>query len=167
MRAQLKFGHDTLTQAVADLTADHLHARAEGSTIQSIAAIYAHITVVEDELVNSIAREQPTLFEQGNWSEKVGFDADAVARIAESSSEAVRGMDLTALRDFAQQVYAHTDDYIGSLSEVDLDRTVTGGPLGEAPLGVFLADFVACHVALHAGEICALKGTLSMKGFPF
>lgn len=167
LRSQMKTTHDLLEQAVGDLSPDHLHHRAGGSTINSIAAIYAHIVIDEDGLINGYVRKQSTLFEQGGWAEKISLDHEQVAGLSEAADSAARELNFDALREYAQQVYAATDSYLASLTEADLDPTIPFGSMGDMPIGWFLANVVSWHATEHLGEICALKGSLGGQGLPF
>ena len=167
MRGQLTQAHEMIEQAMADLTNDQLHHRAAGGAIQSIAAIYAHTVTGEDALVNVYLRAQPSLLERDGWAAKLGFSMPEQGMLSAAWSEAMRGSDIAALREFAQQVYAATDDYLGSLSGADLDRATTFGMMGEMPVGAFLGNVIVWHVSAHGGEICALKGVLGGQGLPF
>lgn len=164
LRAQLKQAHDMVEFAMNDLSHEHLHHRAEGSTIQSIATVYAHVVQGEDALLNKLVREQPMLFEREGWQEKVGF-------AYESNLEAIAAVvgtgDFDALRVYAQSVYFESDEYLATLSESDLERPITFGSMGDFPLGIFLGTFVVWHAYQHGGEICALKGCLGGQGLPF
>lgn len=168
LRTQLTWNHGLMEQAVADLTPEHLHHRGEGSTIRSIAAIYAHCVQAEDWLLNRILRQQPTLFERDEWAERTRLLPFPAGTGSDAEWEAsVREVDFAQLREYAQQVYTQTDAYLGSLSEADLDQTVTFGRLGDLPVGEFLANIVAGHSSHHTGEVCALKGVLGGRGLPF
>ncbi len=164
LRAQLKQAHEMVEFAMNDLSDEHLHHMGEGSTIHSIATIYAHLVQSEDALMNTFVREQPMLFERENWQEKVGFGYE---RHFSDIAEAVRTGDLDALRVYAQSVYFESDEYLAALSDSDLDRPVTFGSMGEFPLGIFLGTFVVWQAVQHGGEICALKGCLGGQGLPF
>ena len=165
LRNELKQGHDILEQAVAGLPADQLHHVGDGSTIQSIATIYAHTVMGEDQMMNDKILQRGPVFERNNWAAKTGIEmipfggdyADWVASVAE--------VDFDALRKYAEEVYAESDSSIANLSEADLDRTVAF--VDEMPLGSFLGTIVAWHAVHHGGEICALKGVLGGKGLPF
>lgn len=167
LRDQLAWTHGIMEQAVADLTPEQLHHRAEGTTIRSIAVIYSHAVQSEDWFVNSFLRHEPTQFDRGGWAAKTRILPFPAGQSGEDWAESVRNVDFAQLRAYAQEVYAATDDYLGTLSPSDLDRTVVFGPLGEMPVGVFLGKIVAAHASHHAGEVCALKGVLGLKGLPF
>ncbi|HUY99999.1 MAG TPA: DinB family protein [Thermomicrobiaceae bacterium] len=165
LRQELGQGHEIMEQAVADLPADQLHHRAEGSTIQSIATIYAHTVMSEDHLMSKNVQGLPTRFEREGWAARVGIGMIPFGGDYDSWLASVPGVDFGALRAYAEQVYADTDRYLGTLSQADLDRTVVF--VNEMPLGSFLATVVAWHAVHHGGEICALKGALGGKGLPY
>jgi hypothetical protein len=165
MRGQLKQAHEILEQAVGDLDSDALHRRLPGSTVHSIAAIYAHTVIGEDMLLNGVVRGGAPLYQTGGWSEKIGIDPGS-GRLSDDWSDAVRIEDLPTLQEYAQGVYQQSDAYLGSLSEGDL-VTMTNSPLGEMPLGAFLGNIIVWHAISHGGEVCALKGCMGGKGLPF
>lgn len=164
VQAQLERGRGLIGYALEDLTPEQLHHVSDGSTIQSIAAIYMHMVQSEDALINAVVRGQPLLMERGNWGEKIGFPHE---RDMTKLTELVKSADMAAIHDYAQAVYAETDAYIASLSDADLDRVVTFGAMGDFPLGVYLGSVVVWHAFQHTGEICALAGNLGGRGLPF
>jgi uncharacterized damage-inducible protein DinB len=163
---QLKQSHDMIEGVIADLSAEDLHHRGEG-TIESIAAIYAHTVMGEDELVNGFLREQPTVLEAGDWRERIGYGFAERGMLSADFARTVAGGDFQALRDYAQQVYATTDAYLAGLTASDLDRIVTFGPMGDMPVGSFIGEVLVWHAIHHTGEVCALKGCLGHQGLPF
>jgi uncharacterized damage-inducible protein DinB len=164
LREQLKNVHGLVEFAMNDLPFEQLHHRHDGATIHSIATVYVHVVQGEDALMNKLVREQPMLFEREGWQEQVGFPYE---NHLDKIAEAVSGNSLDAFRSYAQAVYAETDAYLATLTELDLDRPIAFGPVGEFPLGIFLANFVSWHMHQHAGEICALKGIHGGQGLPF
>jgi hypothetical protein len=167
LRAQLKQGHDLVEFSMQGMTPEQLHYVHDGATIQSIAAIYAHVVIGEDQLINGFLRHQPSLFESGGWPERVGFEFTGDGEISVQLTEAVREVNIDALREYAQLVYAQTDDYLAGLSEADLDPMVTFGEMGDMPVGIFLGSVIVWHFAAHGAEIAALKGVLGGQGLPF
>jgi uncharacterized damage-inducible protein DinB len=165
LRGELKQGHDILEQAVAGLPADQLHHQGDGSTIQSIATIYAHTVLAEDWFMNTKILDRPSLFERDGWEEKVGIGMIPIGTDPEPWLESISSVDFGKLREYAEQVYAESDACLSDLTESDLDRTVKF--VDEMPLGSFVAMVIAWHAVHHGGEICALKGVQGGKGLPF
>jgi hypothetical protein len=165
LRGGIKQGHDIMEQAVANLTPEQLHHRGEGSTIHSIALIYAHTVMSEDWLMNTKLRDQASIFERAGLSKTVGIEMVPFGGDPEPWIANIPNVDFDALRRYAAQVYTETDDYLATLTEADLDGTVTF--IDEMPIGAFLSTIIGWHAAHHGGEICALKGVLGGKGLPF
>lgn len=165
LRDELKQGHDILEQAVTGLSVDHLYHRGDGSTIQSIATVYAHTVMSEDYLMNDRINERAPVFQRENWAEKVGIGMPSFGGDYEGWVASIPNVDIGTLRAYAEAVYAESDATMADLTESDLDRTVTF--VDEMPLGSFLGTIIAWHAVHHAGEICALKGVLGGKGLPF
>jgi uncharacterized damage-inducible protein DinB len=77
-------------------------------------------------------------------------------------------VDLGQLHSYAQAVYAATDEYLGSLSDADLARTIdlSAMGLGQQSLG-WLLSLMLNNITWHTGEIACLKGLQGKKGYPF
>jgi len=165
IRAQLDEAHGILEQAVSDLTPDQLHRRLEGSTVNPIAAIYAHTVTAEDFILNGWVRQQPSIYEAEAWRDRLGVDPGPGFQ-TEEWGDAVRIEDLPAFQEYAKAVYANTDRFVSSLSEADLDPTIST-PLGERTVGNLLGNVIVWHAMQHGGEISALKGCMGGKGLPF
>jgi CRISPR/Cas system CMR subunit Cmr6 (Cas7 group RAMP superfamily) len=165
LRYEIKQGHDIIEQAVAGLPPEQLYHHPPGSTIQSIAAVYVHAVMAEDRLINGKLRAQPTLFEREGWAEKLGIEMLPFSGDFDAWAATMPNCDFTALREYAARVYDETDDHLATLSDAELDGTVTF--VDEMPIGGFLGNVIAWHAVHHGGEICALKGVLGGKGLPF
>lgn len=62
LRDELTQGHDTMEQAVADLSVAQLYYRRPGSTIRSIACVWAHTVMAEDLWMNEKLCGRGSLF---------------------------------------------------------------------------------------------------------
>lgn len=165
LRGELKQGHDIMEQAVTNIPPEQLHYRADGSTIHSIALIYAHTVMSEDWLMSGKLRAQPPLFDRIGWSAKTGIEMVPFGGDPKLWIASIPNVDFGALRQYAEQVYAETDDFLTKLTNADLDGTVTF--IDEMSIGAFLSTIIAWHTVHHGGEICALKGVMGGKGLPF
>ena len=76
-------------------------------------------------------------------------------------------IDLNALRSYAQATYAATDEYLASLPEEQLRRTVdlSGVDLGIPTVQWILSGVIVGHAYSHSGEIACLKGLQGMQGY--
>ncbi|MCO5177660.1 MAG: DinB family protein [Thermomicrobiales bacterium] len=163
---QLNQARNVMNFATAELSTDEWHHRIDGATIQSIASIYAHSSMMQDVLINQRVRDQEPIYDRDNWAEKTGITRDGTLGIGDDLSEALKQADMSAFRDYHAAVAAEVDEYIGSLSAEDLDRTITFGSFGDMPLGVFIGNVIGWHLCHHSGEVAALSGALGHKGSP-
>ena len=110
----------------------------------------------------SLLREQ--IQDAHQWLE--GTLKDVTARW-EQWARRIR-IDLAALRQYAQAVYAATDQYLASLQEGDLGRTIdlSGAGLSQPSLAWLLSGGVLGHLNNHCGEVSCLKGLQGAQGYP-
>lgn len=73
------------------------------------------------------------------------------------------------LRQYAQAVYANSDQFVARLTPEDLDRPVDMSRMGmgQPSLAWFLNTLVIIHAANMCGEISCLKGLQGARGYPF
>ena len=78
-------------------------------------------------------------------------------------------IDLPALKAYGRAVYAATDAYLESLTDIDLDRELdlSAVGFGKQKLSWMLNFLVLNHIGTETGEISALKGIQGAKGYPF
>jgi hypothetical protein len=75
-------------------------------------------------------------------------------------------VDLPALHDYAHATAQTLQDWVASLTLVDLERMIPT-PFGDYNQGKFLEYFIIWHINVHCGEISALKGCQGLKGYPW
>lgn len=166
LREQLGQAHDLLEFPMTDMPAEHLHHRHNGGTIQSIAAIYSHTVIGEDQMINGFLRNQPARFDRDGWADKTGLASGGDGFLSEEWTAAVASVNIDALREYAQLVYADTDAYLASLAPADLDPVRQFGGMGEMSVGSFWGTIIVWHAMAHGAEIAALTGCLGRKGVP-
>jgi hypothetical protein len=71
-----------------------------------------------------------------------------------------------ALGEYAGEIQKAVVDYIGTLSDADLDRQVDTQFFGTQSLA-FLLQLTSMHATGHAGDVAAVKGMQGLKGLPF
>ncbi|MSQ15433.1 MAG: hypothetical protein EXR50_06175 [Dehalococcoidia bacterium] len=74
------------------------------------------------------------------------------------------------MAEYAKVVFANTDSFLGSLKDSDLEREIDLLQFGfpnNMTMGAFLGQMLLGNTYAHTGEISALKGVMSMKGYPF
>ena len=157
-----------------DLCPEHVMFEAPpGSTIASIAAIYAHIVLTEDAFMHRQLRgAAPPLYESAEWISRVTFPP----KVAQDRGwTAAFRTDMNAFRQYAQAVFAAGESAFTALTDEDLARPLLshfvhvkdGRPLverREVALGLLFSDNVIMHTCEHTGEISALLGRRGLQG---
>lgn len=70
------------------------------------------------------------------------------------------------IREYAADVQRRALEFLGTMTEAELDRVVDTQFFGKQPVA-FLLQLAATHTAGHAGDIAAIKGIQGLKGLPF
>ena len=169
LRDQLKQSHEFLEMIMNDVTPEQAHWTPPGIA-NPLGATYAHLVIGEDGFVNGMLKGSVPLM-AGTWAGKVGLNEAPPSTPGESWHQwglRVR-VDLGPLRQYAQAVYAATDQFLASLADSDLTRPIdlSGFGLGNQTLAWCLSNGVLGHVSGHFGEIACLKGLQGAKGYPF
>ena len=163
LRAQFQTMHQFLDMTIADCSPEVLEKRDNAWTINKIGALYAHIILAEDMMLNVMGKEGELVLKSDGWAEKLGID-NASPRQDEHLADLT--IDLEAFREYAKAVAAATDDFLANATDEQFNREVES-PVGKQPFITFFANIGLTHVAGHWGEIAALKGVQGLKGLPF
>jgi uncharacterized damage-inducible protein DinB len=162
MKDSLAFVHNSYRQAGDGLSAEQLHFVPEGES-HSVAWIMWHGARVEDLIMQQMIRGVKPEWETGDWAERTGLPAQGFG--TGQSTEDARGIrikDLDAFAGYASAVAAHTQDFLSSASDEDLEREVKLGANTET-VGQAITLHLVTHLNGHRGEINLLRG---MMGFP-
>ncbi len=164
LRNQMKGAHDLLEATMADVTEEQAHWIPPGIA-NPLGSMYAHAVLVEDAIVHGTLRNMPPLY-KSSWRDRTGISAPQMHAALEWARELK--VDVTMLRLYAQAVYSATDNYLATLIETDLERTVdlTAAGLGKAPLSWIVNYYLVGHTHNMTGEISCLKGLQGAKGYP-
>jgi hypothetical protein len=163
LRSLFSQAHQTLEGTVADVSPEHARWNPPGKAVP-IGASYAHALIGEDAVLCGMVRKTaPLIFT--TWAQRSGLSEPPPQSPPWDDWARRVQIDLPALREYGQAVYAATDAYLASLSPADLDVEI-GGFGRKQKLGDFLAS-LALHAGWHTGEISSVKGLLNTKGYPF
>ena len=168
LREQIEGAHEILEDTMADVTPEQARWSPPGRA-NPLGATYAHAILAEDMLINGLLRGSAPLVAT-SFAAKAGLSEPPPPPDQDFGDWARRvQVDLTALRQYAQAVYGNTTDYIRSLSEDDLNRTIdmTSMGLGKQSLAWVLGNIVLWHINAHCGEVSCLKGLQGARGYPF
>jgi hypothetical protein len=172
MQAQLASG--MLEGVLAGLTAEHVHFVPDG-VANPIGAQYAHVITGKDGFINGRLKGGAPLF-ASTWADKTGLSELPPAPATDAPgmpdwSEWARRVqiNLPVMQEYAAAVFASVDEYLATLTDADLERTIdlTRMGMGEVPFGKLLTIVLLADTIAHAGEISCLKGVQGMKGYPF
>ena len=172
LRQQLEMAHQTTEGTMEGTTPEMAHWMPPGKATP-LGASYAHVVLSEDMIVNGMLRQQQPLFAT-SWAGKTG--ANEMRPNPGGDWSATYGgwtrqvkVDLPAMRQYAQAVYAETDRYLSTLTPSDLDRVIdlSSAGMGQQTLGWALSMLVVGHINNIAGEISCLKGLQGVRGYPF
>ena len=168
-RQQLQEAHWLLEETMKDVTPEQAHWTPPGIA-NPLGAVYAHLVLGEDGFVNGMLKGSAPLL-AGAWAGKTGLSELPPSAPGESWHQWGKQarVDLGAFRQYAQAVYASTDQFLASLADGDLTRPVdlSAFGLGNQTLAWTLSNGVLGHVHGHGGEIACLKGLQGAKGSPF
>ncbi len=167
LREQCQAAHGFLEETMKDVTPEQAHWLPTGKA-NPLGATYAHLVMGEDWFVNSLLKGGAPLAAT-SWAGKAGISEPPPMDASwDQWGRRVR-VDLNALRQYAQAVYAATDEFLASLTDAALQRPIdlSAFGLGQQTLGWALSNGVAGHAHNHCGEIACLKGLQGMQGYPF
>lgn len=156
VQAELRRLHTLLERSVADLTPEQWYAVPGGeSTANTIAFDLWHYVRTEDNVVRFILQNRrPTVWMEGNWAERLGLPPVAQGTgMSTEEAQALRIRDLDAFRQYMQQVWQSTEEYLANADTAALDRPVLVRPLGEMPAVRALGQVCMTHGFTHLGGI--------------
>ncbi|MBM3946881.1 MAG: DinB family protein [SAR202 cluster bacterium] len=156
--------HDWYLGTVADITAEQANTVPPG-VAPPIGALIAHILHDEDFMLNTAVQGKPPIWERDGWRAKLG------EMIVDQGQAAARDYrcDPEQMAEYAKTVFANTDAFLAGLKD-GAPREVELVPYGfpnNMTLGAFLTQMLLGNTYAHTGEISSLKGSMSMKGYPF
>jgi hypothetical protein len=166
LRSQINASHEIVEGTVADLTAEMCDKQVEGKA-HPIGATYAHLVSAEDFIINMLMRGQTPLM-MGTCAGKTGMSEPPPGPGGDTYGWATSvKVDLAQAREYAQEVYKTTDEWLATLSDEDLDKEMDVPGFGKNTLAYYVGIGALIHPANHIGEISALKGIQGAKGYPF
>ena len=173
LREQVNSAHRLLEGTMNGVTTEQVHWSPPG-TAMPLGAHYAHVVISEDGAINGMIKRAPPLC-ASTWAGKVGVSEFPPMPNPEKPgfpdwndwSRKVE-VDLGKLQEYAQAVYAATDECLASMTDGDLDGPVDLSALGigEHPVSYLLINGVIGNAYSHCGEISCLKGLQGSRGYP-
>jgi hypothetical protein len=166
IQAELKRLHAMLDHGVSDLTPDQWHAIPGGSPAANhIAFELWHYARTEDNIVRFILQDRrPTVWMEGGWAERLALPPVSQGTgMTAADAQAMRITDLAAFKDYVQQVWRSTTDWLANPDESTFNRPVMVKPLGEMPAIRALGQVCMTHGFTHLGELELSRTLLGLK----
>ena len=168
----IQAAHGLLEMTTGSITPEEVHWIPPGIA-NPMGAHYAHVVTGEDGAIQGMLKGAAPLF-AGTWAGRTGLSELPPMINPESPgfpdwSQWGRRVkiDLAAFRKYAQAVYAATFEYLSSLTDEDLTRSLDLSALGfgQSTVGFLLINGVVGNTFSHTGEISCLIGLQGKRGY--
>jgi len=164
LQGEIRGMHGLYERVTADLTDDQVNRVPDGGH-QNLAFCLWHYVRTEDNVIQFVIQRKPTVWMEGGWDAKFGLDSKSQG--TGFTDDEARGFRINGIADFRQymnDVFRKTEDYVANVSEGELQRKITVKPLGEMTILQNLSGMVMTHGYRHLGEIEFAKGLVASKG---
>jgi len=128
-------------------------------TCNPAAKSHVHVLTTVDLLINRICKGGEMKWP--DFAAKNGLPAQAMEMWKHEGS-----VPLAPVQEYGKEVQKDALDYVGSLSEGDLDREVDTNFFGKQSVA-WVLQLAGMHTSGHSGDIAAVKGMQGLKGLPF
>jgi hypothetical protein len=158
--------HNWYLGTVGDIDTEQAN-RVPPGIAQPISALIAHILHCEDFMFTTVIEGTAPLWEREGWGAKLG--GDMLVSPDESTARAYT-CDPQQMSAYATAVFANTEAVLSGMTDRDLDRELDLVRFGfptNMTVGAFLTQLLLGNTYAHTGEVSALKGSMSLKGYPF
>jgi len=164
LRASLRQMHGMYRDAVADLSLEQMHWRANDNGCPAAFVLW-HFYRTEDNIIQFVLQQKSTVWLDGGWDQK--FDLDRKAQGTGMSLEEAQALRINSKEDFLaymEAVAAATEGYLSGLDDAALERKTMVKPLGEMPVLNAIGNMCLTHGFTHLGEIAHLRGLQGLRG---
>jgi hypothetical protein len=166
IRNYLRSLQGALDEAAAGLSPEQAHWSPDG-TGNHIAFVLWHYSRTVDNIIRFVLQRKPTVWMEGKWDERFGLDSRAQGTgMSPEEASAVSISDLGDFASYMKIVWREADEYLGTVSEGDLEVKVIVRPLGELTLEEILGTVLLTHGYTHLGEVWLLRGLQGLQGSP-
>jgi hypothetical protein len=165
LRTSLVSMHGLLDKAVGDMNAEDLNFRPKEGGVSPFFSLW-HYVRTEDNIVNWVINQRPTVWLDGGYDQKLGLPRTSQGTgMTKEEADAVVLRDVELWRAYQQGVWKVTAEYLDSMDPGEFDsRRVTIKPLPEMSLWDGLYGVCLSHGYRHIGEIEYARGIIGLGG---
>ena len=164
IRASLRQMHGAYNDAIADLSLEQIHWRANDNGLP-IAFILWHYVRTEDNVIRFVLQRRPTVWLEGGWDQKFGLDRIAQGTgMSLQEAQSLRIGSKEAFQEYIRAVWQATQEFLADKDDAYLQQTTTVKPLGEMPILNAIGNMCLTHGFTHLGEIQHLRGLQGLRG---
>lgn len=176
---EVKELHRLWNLSTDDLTVEQMNHR-ERDGVLPIAFTLLHYVRGEDRNICQAILDEPTLWDAGNWAERIGgnpLDIRRGSEIVEAETATIGNA--ATWRDYQHTVFTHTESVLASLSDEDFEsdkypsvpETYQASFIGRVvhdgeplPMSVLLHSVIFQHGIRHLGELDHGRALIGLKG---
>jgi hypothetical protein len=164
IRGSLKQLHASYDEGIADLSPEQVHWKANDKGLP-IAFILWHYVRTEDNIIQFVLQQKPTVWIDGGWYEKFGLHRTAQGTgMTLADAQDLRIDSIADWQSYQSAVWNKTDEFLAAAGDDLLDKRTTVKPLGEMPIRNAIGMMCLTHGFTHLGEIQHLRGLQGLKG---
>ena len=164
IRGSLRQMHNSYNDAIADLSPEQLHWRANDNGLP-IAFILWHYVRTEDNVIQFVLQHKPTVWLDAGWDQRFGLDRIAQGTgMSLQEAQTLRIDSKEEFQRYMQAVWQATDGFLSQKDDSYLQEKTTVKPLGEMPILSAIGNMCLTHGFTHLGEIQHLRGLLGLRG---
>ena len=164
IRGSMRQMHATYRDAIADVSADQLHWRANDNGC-SIAFVLWHYYRTEDNIIQFVLQHKPTVWLDGGWDQKFGLHRTGQGTgMSLQDAQALRIESKEDFMTYMEAVAQATEGYLAGLDDAALEQKTIVKPLGEMPVLNAIGNMCLTHGFTHLGEIAHLRGLQGLRG---
>ena len=165
LREDIRWANNLLEMVMKDVTPEMAAWHPPGLA-NPIGATYAHAVCGEDIFIQQVLQDGEPLLES-SWKGRTGISEPQLASDFDWARRVE--LDLPAARQYAQAVYAATDEYLAALADETLDQVLdlSARGFGTTTVAWVISALVISHLNLMSGEIAVLKGIQGAQGYPW
>lgn len=179
IRRRIRAMHSLWREAVGTQSLEQVN-HFERDGVLPIAFSLNHCVRAEDQTVQQMFKSEAPIWIAGGWAEKIGVTIDAMGKEQSvSEMQGIRFADYGAFKDYMDQVFTSTDDWLGALEPERLNETLFGGAMPQVMAKTFsarvvgdgpytLMDGIECwifqHGIRHLGEMEHARALVGLGG---